>query len=104
MISLLAYNAAGAKATGSEIAAKVGMVTDPKGEPVTGDVEGFKKAVALLKDGKSVSYQGATGAVTFDQYGDVSSPAIFWRFTDGGVEETRYISLEEMNAFTASLN
>ena len=55
------------------------MVTDPKGEKVNGDVEGFKKALGLLKQGKPVSFQGATGALVFDKNGDVSAPAVLGR-------------------------
>ncbi|MFC6583445.1 hypothetical protein [Sulfitobacter aestuariivivens] len=103
-ISLLAYHAAGNGATGAEIAAKVPMVTDPAGEPVDANVEGFKKAMALLSEGKSVSFQGGTGAVTFDANGDVSAPAVSWVFTETGIDERQYIPLEEVNAFIQSLN
>lgn len=103
-ISLLAYHAAGKGATGAEIAAKVPMVTDPAGEPVDANVEGFKKAMALLSEGKSVSFQGGTGAVTFDANGDVSAPAVSWVFTETGIDERQYIPLEEVNAFIQSLN
>lgn len=103
-ISLLAYHAAGKDATGADIAAKVPMVTDPAGEKIGGDVEGFKRAMALLSEGKSVSFQGGTGAVSFDQYGDVSAPAVSWTFSATGIEEKRYITLEEVGAFIASLN
>ncbi|MFN6977211.1 MAG: ABC transporter substrate-binding protein, partial [Gemmobacter sp.] len=103
-IALLAYHAAGRGATGAEIAAKVPMVTDPAGEKVAGDVEGFKRAMALLSEGKPVSFQGGTGAVAFDQYGDVSAPAVSWTFGAAGIEEKRYIPLEEVGAFIASLN
>lgn len=103
-ISLLAYHAAGRGATGADIAAKVGMVTDPAGEKISADVEGLRKALGLLKDGKAVSWQGGTGAVVFDQYGDVSAPAVSWGFGASGIEERRYIPLEEVGAFIASLN
>jgi branched-chain amino acid transport system substrate-binding protein len=102
-IALLAYHAAGKDATGAQIAAKVPMVTDPAGEKVNGDVEGFKKAMALLKQGKSVSFQGATGALVFDKNGDVSAPAVIWSFGDSAIQEKRYITLEEVNAFIAAL-
>jgi branched-chain amino acid transport system substrate-binding protein len=102
-ISLLAYHAAGRNATGAEIAAKVPMVTDPNGEKVGVDVEGLKKAMALLKEGKSVSIQGGTGAVAFDKNGDVSAPAVSWAFGASGIEEKRYIPLEEVGAFIASI-
>lgn len=103
-ISLLAYAAAGKDAKGADIAAKVPMVTDPAGEKINGDVEGFKKAIALLKEGKTVSFQGGTGAVVFDQFGDVSAPAVAWTFGEGGIEEKRYIPLEEVAAFIESVS
>lgn len=103
-IALLAYHAAGRGATGAEIAAKVPLVTDPAGEKIAGDVEGFRRAMALLSEGKSGSYQGGTGAVVFDRYGDVTAPAVSWTFGPGGVEERRYIPLEEVGAFIAALN
>ena len=103
MVVLLAMQAAGKGAGGAAIAAKVAAVTDPKGTPVEANVEGFKKASALLKAGKTVSYQGATGAVQFDRNGDVSAPAVVWSFTNTGVKEIRFISLKEVNAFIAKL-
>jgi ABC-type branched-subunit amino acid transport system substrate-binding protein len=103
MISLLAMQAAGKGANGAAIAAKVPMVTDPNGTPIEGSVAGFKKATALLKAGKPVSYQGATGAVKFDRNGDVSAPALIWTFTKTGIKELRYISLKEVDAFVSTL-
>lgn len=103
MVSLLAMQAAGKGANGAAIAAKVPMVTDPNGTPIEGSVAGFKKAIALLKAGKPVSYQGATGAVKFDRNGDVSAPALIWTFTKTGIKELRYISLKEVDAFVATL-
>lgn len=102
-IALLAYHAAGADATGAEIAAKVAMVTDPAGESIGADVEGFKRAMALLSEGKPVSFRGGTGAVTFDANGDVSAPAVAWAFGESGITETRYLPLEEVAAFIDSL-
>lgn len=103
MITLLAMQAAGKGAKGAAIAAKIAAVTDPKGTPVEANIEGFKKASALLKAGKTVSYQGATGAVVFDKNGDVSAPALIWGFTKTGVKELRFISLKDVEAFKATL-
>jgi branched-chain amino acid transport system substrate-binding protein len=103
-IALLAYHAAGKDATGAEIAAQVPRVTDPKGEAIPATVEGFARAMEVLSGGGSISYQGGTGAVTFDANGDVSAPAVSWTFGADGVVEQRYITLEEVAAFTASLN
>ena len=103
-ISLLAYHAAGRDATGAQIAAQVARVTDPEGEVIPATVEGFARAMEVLSAGGSVSYQGGTGAVGFDQYGDVSAPAVTWTFgEDGAIVETRYITLEEVGALMAEM-
>jgi len=104
-ISLLAYHAAGRDATGADIAAQVRRVTDPEGEQIPATVEGFARAMEVLSAGGTVSYQGGTGAVGFDQYGDVSAPAVTWVFGDGGaVTETQYITLEEVGAIMAEID
>ena len=103
MIALLAMEAAGKDASGAEIAAAVPRVTDPEGTPVTADAEGFAAAAKVLKAGGTVLYQGATGNVRFDKYGDVSAPAVVWGFTEAGIEETQYVPLEEVDAFMASV-
>ena len=103
MISLLAMDGAD-QATGSAIAAQVARVTDPDGTPIFPNIEGIAKAKELLAAGKSVSYQGATGAVTFDANGDVSGPALAWTFTDSGTSEAEYFTLETVNKFVADLS
>ncbi len=103
MIALLAMEAAGADASGSDIAAAVARVTDPDGTAVTADTAGFTAAKEVLAGGGNVSYQGATGNVRFDANGDVSAPAVVWSFTDSGTEEVEYLSLSEVDAFMATL-
>jgi|JI8StandDraft_2_1071088.scaffolds.fasta_scaffold01293_13 branched-chain amino acid transport system substrate-binding protein len=103
-IALLAYHAAGREATGAEIAAQVPRITDPAGEAIPATVEGFARAMEVLSAGGTVSYQGGTGAVSFDANGDVSAPAVTWNFgTDGTVTETRYVTLEEVAALMAEI-
>ena len=104
MVALLALHAAGKDASGSQIAAQVANVTDPNGTPVSADAAGFAKAIGVLSGGGTVMYQGATGNVRFDLYGDVSAPAVTWTFTDSGTTEASYITLEEVDAFMASVN
>lgn len=104
MIALLAMEAAGKDATGDQIAASVASVTDPNGTPVTADTAGFAAARDVLAGGGTVMYQGATGNVRFDANGDVSAPAVVWKFTEGGTEEVQYLSLTEVDDFIASLN
>jgi ABC-type branched-subunit amino acid transport system substrate-binding protein len=103
MIALLAMEAAGKDASGADIAAAVAKVTDPNGTAITADTAGFKAAKTTLVEGGTVMYQGATGNVRFDANGDVSAPAVVWKFTDSGTEEVEYLSLTEVDAFIASL-
>lgn len=103
MIALLAMEAAGTNAKGPDIAAAVSRVTDPEGTPITADAAGFAEAKQVLAEGGAVMYQGATGNVRFDEYGDVSAPAVVWKFTESGIEEVEYLSLEAVDAFTAAL-
>ena len=49
-------------------------------------------------------YQGATGNVQFDKNGDVFAPAVAWVFTDSGIKEEKYISLEEIKSFQTTMN
>lgn len=103
MISLLAMEVA-PELTGASIAAQVSKVTDPDGTPVVANAEGLKEARKLLGAGKTVSYQGATGAVVFDKNGDVSAPALAWAFNEDGVEEVSYFPLADVDAFIATLS
>jgi ABC-type branched-subunit amino acid transport system substrate-binding protein len=104
MIAFLAMEAAGNGAKGADIAAAVARVTDPEGTPVTADAAGFASARDVLAGGGSVLYQGATGNVRFDANGDVSAPAVVWKFTETGTEEESYISLEEVDALMSDTN
>lgn len=103
MIALLAMEAAGKDATGDQIAAQVFRVTDPAGTPVSADAAGFAAARDVLAKGENIMYQGATGNVRFDANGDVSAPAVIWKFTDSGSEEVEYLSLPDVDDFMSSL-
>ncbi|MFK7993961.1 MAG: ABC transporter substrate-binding protein [Granulosicoccus sp.] len=103
MISLLAMEAA-QELNGASIAAEVATVTDPEGTPIFPSIDSLKEARKLLGAGQTISYQGATGAVVFDENGDVSAPAVAWKFSDTGTEEVSYYPLAEVDAFIATLS
>jgi len=63
------------------------FVSNPPGETIVAGVDGFKKALALLKSGKDINYEGAAGSVDFDKYGDVVTPIEVWKY----VEKDPYI-------------
>ena len=43
----------------------------------------------LLKQGKAINYEGATGTVDFDEKGDVITPIEVWRFSQGKIVTAR---------------
>ena len=45
----------------------------------------FKQAFELLKQGKEVNYDGASGSVDFDENGDVLAPIEVWRYSKGKI-------------------
>ena len=103
MISLLAMEAA-PELAGDQIAAQVSRVTDPNGMKVFPDVDGLRAAIIALAEGKSLSYTGGTGAVSFDANGDVSAPAVAWTFTDSGTAEAQYFTVGAVDEFIASVS
>jgi branched-chain amino acid transport system substrate-binding protein len=82
-IGLAAYAAKvkGLPLTSRNIRDNMRFVANPPGEVV---IPGeFKKAFALLKQGKQINYEGAAGSVDFDKYGDVVTPIEVWEFRGG---------------------
>ena len=60
--------------------------------------EEYRKALALIRDGKPIKYSGATGPIEFDQYGDVSGPAMVFTLKGETFSVDRNLSLDDMNA------
>ncbi|MCD7107498.1 ABC transporter substrate-binding protein [Rhizobium sp. DKSPLA3] len=56
----------------------------------------FVKALALIKEGKPVKYEGVIGPVSFDQYGDITGPFRLWKITNGEVTTVGELSAEEV--------
>ena len=49
----------------------------------------FDQAFMLLKQGKAINYEGATGTVDFDEKGDVITPIEVWQFSQGKIVTIR---------------
>lgn len=49
----------------------------------------FAQAFRLLAQGQPINYEGASGSVDFDQFGDVEAPIEVWRFKNGKIETYR---------------
>jgi ABC-type branched-subunit amino acid transport system substrate-binding protein len=67
MLCFLGAVAAGSN-QGPAIQAKLRDASGPPGKPVT--FEDLPKAVKLLRQGKDIDYQGASGPIDFDSQGD----------------------------------
>jgi ABC-type branched-subunit amino acid transport system substrate-binding protein len=78
-------------------------IEDPNGAVIHAGKEEFAKALALLKDGKPIRYEGVIGPVSFDKYGDITGPFRLWKITDGKVVTVGEMSTDDVNAINAKL-
>jgi hypothetical protein len=85
VIGLAAYAAKvkGLALTSKNIRDRLRQVANPPGTFI-GPGE-FKLAFELLKQGKDINYEGASGSVDFDDHGDVVAPIEIWRFSLGKI-------------------
>ena len=91
------------KAEAVAIRDAIRSVVDPAGEVIFAGPEEFKKALALIADGKAINYQGVTGSVAFDENGDISGPFRLWQIKGGEVVTNSQMSTEDVSAVKASL-
>ena len=78
-------------------------IEDPKGAVIHAGKEEFAKALALLKDGKPIRYEGVIGPVAFDKYGDITGPFRLWKITDGKVATVGEMTTDDVNALMAKI-
>jgi branched-chain amino acid transport system substrate-binding protein len=85
------------------IRASMRKVVDPKGTEVSAGPDGFKNALALIKDGKPIRYVGVIGPIEFDANGDITGPFQKWRIKDGKIVTIGEISTAEVDALKAKI-
>lgn len=85
------------------IKAAIPEVVAAGGEPIHAGKEEFAKALALIKEGKPIKYEGVIGPVSFDQYGDITGPFRLWQIKDGAVTTIGELSAEEVEKVKADL-
>jgi branched-chain amino acid transport system substrate-binding protein len=85
------------------IKAAISEVTAPGGTPIHAGKAEFEKALALLKDGKPIKYEGVIGPVSFDQYGDITGPFRLWKITDGEVTTVGEMPSDDVSKIKAEL-
>ena len=78
-------------------------VEDPNGTVIHAGKAEFAKALALIKDGKPIRYEGVIGPVAFDKYGDITGPFRLWKITDGKVTTVGEMTTDEVNALKAKM-
>ena len=93
-VVLLAMEASG-DITGENIRDNIRAVTSPDGIEVYPGPDGIKRAKELLAEGKTIRYVGATGALSFDQNGDVQAPKMTWKLDGDQNVETSYMTTAE---------
>jgi ABC-type branched-subunit amino acid transport system substrate-binding protein len=95
--------AAAANTQSAAIRAAIYRVTDPKGTVIHAGKEEFAHALALLRDGKPIRYEGVIGPVSFDASGDISGPFRLWRITGGLPTTIAEMSVDEVSALRARI-
>lgn len=91
------------KGDAAAIKAAIPQVTDPNGTPIHAGKDEFAKALALIKDGKTIKYEGVIGPISFDQFGDITGPFRLWKIKDGVVTTTGEMSADQVGQIKASL-
>ncbi len=102
-VALLAMEAS-TEITGENIRDNIRAVTSANGIEVYPGPDGMKRAISLIAEGKTIRYVGATGALAFDENGDVQAPKMTWRLDGDENVETGYMSTEEVAALIQKLD
>jgi ABC-type branched-subunit amino acid transport system substrate-binding protein len=84
------------KADPAAIKSSIREIVAEKGAPIHAGKEEFAKALALIKDGKPIKYEGVIGPISFDQYGDITGPFRLWRIDSGEVKTVGEMSADEV--------
>jgi branched-chain amino acid transport system substrate-binding protein len=85
------------------IKAAIPEVTAADGTPIFAGKAEFTKALALIKEGKPIRYEGVIGPISFDQYGDITGPFRLWRIQNGEVTTVSQMSADDVNKLKAEL-
>jgi len=90
-VIMIALGAIKAESTDpAEIRDAMRTLNDPSGEKVASGAAGIKKAIELIKAGKAINYQGASGFSGWDDNGDVPSGFIeIWKYEGGKIVTVR---------------
>jgi ABC-type branched-subunit amino acid transport system substrate-binding protein len=91
------------KGDAAAIKAAIPEVVAADGTPIHAGKDEFAKALALIKEGKPIRYEGVIGPIAFDQYGDITGPFRLWRIKDGEVTTVGEMSADEVGKIKSGL-
>ena len=81
----------------------VRAAVNPNGEVIHAGKDEFAKALALIAAGKPIRYEGVIGAVSFDQYGDITGPFRLWQIVDGVVTTVGEMTTADVESVKAQI-
>lgn len=102
-VLMLAMETIDGEITGDTLKEAVRAVTTDGGTEVYPGVEGIRRAKELIAQGEPIRYVGATGALSFDENGDVQAPKMTWKLDGEENVEVNYYSTEEVTALLERL-
>ena len=105
IVGLAIAEAAKANGTADSAGITTGIraVLDPNGTVIHAGKDEFAKALALIKDGKPIKYEGVIGPVAFDEFGDITGPFRLWRIQNGEVTTVGTMSTADVDKVKASI-
>jgi ABC-type branched-subunit amino acid transport system substrate-binding protein len=80
-LAAAAVQAKGMELTPVNVRDMLRYVANPPGEVVVAGAEGFREGIKLLREGKDINYEGASGPVDFNSKGDVVTPIEIFEYT-----------------------
>ena len=82
----------GGATTSEAIYKNLRAVADPPGIKV--GPWNLRKAFRLIKEGKKINYEGASGSCNFNKYGDVPGSFEVWKFSNGNIKTVKYVTIK----------
>jgi ABC-type branched-subunit amino acid transport system substrate-binding protein len=67
------------------------------GEKVKTGSKELKRAMKILDSGRTINYEGASGRLDFDQYGDVITPIEIWCYKNGQIISRDLCEINDLN-------
>lgn len=86
----LAAEKAGTTTDSAAIRDALRDIANPPGEIVGPGVDGIRRALELIRQGKDINYEGAGGSQDFDANGDVISTIEIWKIEGGAIVSIRF--------------